>query len=221
MKGFLEKVETTDFRKPFKRLIVIALIVVIACGALTGFLFRTQLAELHALEKMEEQTAWQTDGQSPMTDYGNGEHNGDREHVDGHEIDVFDSGLVTRPSTGAIITAITSIVLCSLCALAYWLMVAAWLYKASAKAGMNRALWPILGLAFNVLAVFAFLIVRGGMTHCTSCGTWQREGKFCVSCGAMLERACPQCGKICKVTDVFCSDCGTTLQNDKSNEVQE
>ncbi|MDD3778689.1 MAG: zinc ribbon domain-containing protein [Proteiniphilum sp.] len=220
MKGFLEKIEATDFRKPFKRLIIIALIVVIACGALTAFMFRTQLTELYTLDKMEEQTVQQSDVQAPITEHGDGEHDGDREHGDGHEIDVFDAGLVTRPSVGAIITAITSIVLCGLCALAYWLMVAAWLYKASAKAGMNRALWTILGLAFNVLAVLAFLIVRGRLVHCPSCGTWQNGGKFCVSCGAVLERACPKCGKAGKASDKFCPACGATLTEQSADEAE-
>ncbi len=42
----------------------------------------------------------------------------------------------------------------------YWLDVAAWLYKSSVNEGMNRSLWPILGLFFNFLAAFAFMIVR-------------------------------------------------------------
>ncbi len=214
MKGFLERIETTDFRKPFKRLIIIALVVVIACGALTAFMFRTQLAELYALDRMEEQTVLQGEIQMPMTEHGN------RWHGDDLEIDVFDAGLVTRPSTGAIITAIISIVLCSLCVLAYWLMVAAWLYKASAKAGMNRALWSILGLAFNVLAVLAFLVVRGSLVHCQNCGACQKGGNFCVNCGAALGLVCPKCGRTTNASDKFCSDCGTSLTNKGTKEVQ-
>ncbi len=214
MKGFLEKIETTDFRKLFKELIILALIVVIICGTLTAFLFRTQLAELHALDRMEEQMVLQGESQMPMTEHG------DRWYGDQHEIDVFDAGLVTRPSTGAIITAITSIVLCALCALAYWLLVAAWLYKASAKAGMNRAFWSIFGLAGNVLAVLAFLVVRDSLIHCQNCGAWQKSGKFCVSCGAALGSVCPKCGKISKATDKFCPDCGTALKNKNTDGVQ-
>ena len=36
----------------------------------------------------------------------------------------------------------------------------AWLYKNAVNEGMNRSLWPILGLFTNLLAVLAFLIVR-------------------------------------------------------------
>ncbi len=44
--------------------------------------------------------------------------------------------------------------------LSYWLTVVAWLYKNSVNEGMNKSLWPILGIFFNVFAVMAFCIVR-------------------------------------------------------------
>ena len=51
-------------------------------------------------------------------------------------------------------------VLWAVLVLAYWLTVAAWLCKSAVNEGMNRSLWPILGLFFNVFAVMAFCIVR-------------------------------------------------------------
>lgn len=42
----------------------------------------------------------------------------------------------------------------------YWLLVMAWLYKSAVCEGMNKSLWPIFGLFFNIFAVFAFLIAR-------------------------------------------------------------
>ena len=42
----------------------------------------------------------------------------------------------------------------------YWLLTAAWLCRSAVNEGMNKSLWPILGLLCNLLAVFAFLIVR-------------------------------------------------------------
>ena len=44
--------------------------------------------------------------------------------------------------------------------LSYWLTVVAWLYKNAVNEGMNKSLWPILGIFFNVFAVMAFCIVR-------------------------------------------------------------
>ena len=42
----------------------------------------------------------------------------------------------------------------------YWLLVVAWFYKSAVNEGMNKSLWPILGLFTNLLAVLLFLIVR-------------------------------------------------------------
>lgn len=51
-------------------------------------------------------------------------------------------------------------VLWTVLVLFYWFDVVAWLYKSAVNEGMNRSLWPILGLFFNFIAVFAFMIVR-------------------------------------------------------------
>jgi len=212
MKNFLEKIAATDFRKPAKRLVILTLIVVLACGALNGYLFRTQISEMAALKHSESQRVPVTQSHSTR--------DGDQE-PDGHEqeeADLFDSGLITRPSAAAVGAGITSIVLCGLCALAYWLLVAAWLCKASAKAKMNRALWTILGLLTNLIAVFAFLIVRGRMTHCPSCGTWQKPAPYCGACGAKLQRICTGCGRTCAVAEAFCPGCGTALTERNQTE---
>jgi hypothetical protein len=212
MKNFLEKIAATDFRKPVKRLVVITLIVVLACGALNGYLFRTQISEIAALKSSESQSVQVTEAHS--------DRDGDRE-THGHEqeeADLFDSGLVMRPSAAAVGVGIASIVLCSLCALAYWLLVAAWLYKASVKAKMNRALWTILGLLTNLIAVLAFLIVRGRMTHCPLCGAWQKPAPYCGACGARLQRICPSCGRICTISEDFCPNCGTALTENNQTE---
>ena len=51
-------------------------------------------------------------------------------------------------------------VLWAVLVLVYWFDVVAWLYKEAVNEGMNKSLWPILGLFFNFLAAFAFMIVR-------------------------------------------------------------
>lgn len=49
--------------------------------------------------------------------------------------------------------------------LTYWFNVVAWLYKSAVNEGMNKSLWPILGLFLNFIAVFAFLIARDRPTR--------------------------------------------------------
>lgn len=206
MKGFLKKIADTDFRKPAKRLVILALAVVLGCGSLTAYLFRTQISQVAALERADAKSVQTTEKTAKQEDRDHG-HDHDRDVGD-----LMDAGLVTRPSTAAIAAGITSIVLCGLCALAYWLMIAAWLYKAAAQAGMNRALWPILGLFGNLLAVLAFLIVRGRLAHCPACGAWQKPAPYCGSCGAKLQTVCPTCGRVCSIRETYCPSCGSALE---------
>lgn len=216
MKTFLDKIADTDFRRPAKRLVIITLAVVLVCGALTAFMFRTQITEIAALKSADSQSE---SVQVTEAQTGGNEDGRTNEH-DGEEADMFDSGLVTRPSAAAVTVGIASIVLCGLCALAYWLTVAAWLYKASANAGMNRALWMILGLLTNLAAVIVFLIIRGQMVRCNSCGTWQKPAQYCAECGAGLRVTCPNCGRICAASADFCPDCGTALQKKNNSEAE-
>ena len=51
-------------------------------------------------------------------------------------------------------------VLWAVLVLVYWFDVVAWLYRSAVNEGMNKSLWPILGLFFNFFAAFAFMIVR-------------------------------------------------------------
>ncbi|HWW10798.1 MAG TPA: adenylate/guanylate cyclase domain-containing protein [Candidatus Acidoferrales bacterium] len=48
---------------------------------------------------------------------------------------------------------------------------------------------------------------------CAACGADNRAGaRFCVKCGASLERACPSCGASYTIGDDFCSECGARLK---------
>jgi len=194
MKNFLEKIAAADFRRPARRLVILTLAVVLSCSALSAYMFRTQISEAAALRRSEAQSVRETKA-------GDGGEDGrDRE-----EAGLIDSGLITRPSAAAAAAGIASIVLCGLCALACWLTAAAWLFKASSKAGMNRALWGILGLLACPAAAAAFLIVRGRMARCPACG-------------ARLAPVCPACGRVCSAADCFCPGCGAALRAESSAE---
>ena len=48
--------------------------------------------------------------------------------------------------------------------------------------------------------------------QCSGCAHENRPGrKFCVNCGAALERRCPQCNATCEPDEKFCGECGTAL----------
>src|SRR5215213_4492464 len=47
---------------------------------------------------------------------------------------------------------------------------------------------------------------------CASCGTENPDGaRFCMSCGAALERRCPSCGTPAPADARFCMSCGSAL----------
>src|SRR5688500_17273421 len=51
-----------------------------------------------------------------------------------------------------------------------------------------------------------------GLT-CSACGTDNPDrARFCMSCGAALERACPSCGAEVPPGARFCVECGTALE---------
>ena len=47
---------------------------------------------------------------------------------------------------------------------------------------------------------------------CPVCGKMTPKGKFCMECGAVLERKCPNCGADLPANGKFCLECGTKLQ---------
>lgn len=211
-----------NFKKTAKRFIILSLIIVILGGVLTGFMFRTQIGEAITYQQTYENNS---DNGSQKDYKGNdryyGENRGDYERGHDYEnADFFESGLFTKPSVGAEIVFGVYAGLCALLALAYWLLITAWLYQAATKASMNRTHWTMLGLFFNLLAVIAFLIVRSLQAVCPGCGAYQKAAEYCRVCGAAMKRKCAGCGAVADAKDSYCSNCGKALKNDNVGETK-
>jgi len=214
-----------DFKKTAKRFILLSLIITVLGGVLTGFMFRTQISEAityhQTYENSRENSQQKENNENLRHD---GELYGDRgDHERGHdteESDFFESGQFTTPTIGATIVFFVYVSLCGLIALAYWLLVIAWLYQASSKAAMNRTLWTILGLFFNLAAVIAFLIMRSLQTVCPSCGTYQKSAAFCRACGTPLQIKCAECGVLVDGKDNYCSHCGKQIIHDSAKKTK-
>lgn len=219
------KIMNMDFKKTAKRFILLSLVIIVLGGVLTGFMFRTQISEAityHQTYENSRENSQQKDNDENVR--YDGEHYGDRgdreRGYDNEESDFFDSGQFTMPTVGAEIVFFTYVSFCALIALTYWLLVMAWLYRAAAKAAMNRTLWTILGLFFNLAAVIAFLIMRSLQTACPSCGTYQKAGIFCRACGAPLQIKCTECGVLVEGKDAYCSHCGKRIVHDSTDETK-
>ncbi|MBP3038867.1 zinc ribbon domain-containing protein [Bacillaceae bacterium Marseille-Q3522] len=219
MNKLQSKIMNMDFKKTAKRFIVLSLIIVIVGGILTGLMFRTQISEAITYHQTYENSR-ENRMQEETTRY-NEEYREDGQWEHGFEkADFFESVPFTVPTVGAQIVLFTYAVLCALIGLVYWLLVMAWLYQAAFRASMNRTLWTILGLFFNLAAVVAFLIVRSLQTVCPSCGTYQKAGAFCRACGVPLQIKCTECGVLADGKDKYCSNCGKQIAHDNTDKIK-
>ncbi len=202
----------TDFSRFFKRLLIAALAIFILGGLGTGLAFRTQLSEglayvqtvQTAREQWRQARRSQLQGGEGVLPY---QQRGQWKHAWRPRL------FFTEPSLGAKLAALAYGSSLALVAAVYWLAVAAWLYKGAVLAGLNRWLWLLAGLLFNVLAVLLFLLVRDhSRVKCEACGAWQpRAATYCASCGALLQKTCSGCGTSCKLSALYCSCCGKKL----------
>ena len=139
-----ESILKKNYAKAFKRVILLAVILAVVSAAAIPLSLSRQISDLSALEQARQEETLPASG-------GHGEH-ADRQELWKSQITLLSA------ANYAILGGIAVLWLVLL--VYYWLLVMAWLYKNAVNEGMNRSLWPILGLFTNLLAVLAFLIVR-------------------------------------------------------------
>ncbi len=136
-----ERIMKKDFAKAFRLILVLFIVLAV---------FTAAAIPLSLSRQISDAAAYRQQLQASDTVQSDKHHDSERE---------YKSHITPLNATNyAIIGGLG--VLWAVLALFYWFDVVAWLYKSSVTQGMNRSLWPILGLFFNFLAVFAFMIVR-------------------------------------------------------------
>lgn len=147
-----DHVMNLNYTKTFKRIALLFIILAVVTAVAIPLSLSRQISDAAALKQqyaLAEQTA--ADG----SERGDG-HDRDREHDREH---AWKSQITPLNAVNyAIIGGLG--VLWAVLALYYWLAVIAWLYKSAVNEGMNKSLWPILGLFLNLFTVMAFCIVR-------------------------------------------------------------
>lgn len=199
-----EKVMKADFAKSLKRLIIFAVCVMLLGGGTSAVVLATQIGGAASAIRQREQDVEEYRG------------HGDREGKEGDgwdEHDFLDNMTITGPVVGALITLGLTALLESLFLLLFWLLIAAWLYQAAVRSGMNGLLWLAVGLAGNVFGAAAFLLARSfTRIKCPSCGACLPvKAQYCPKCGVALYEKCADCGEACAVDDTFCRACGKPL----------
>lgn len=152
-----DHVMNLNYTKTFNRIALLFIILAVVTAVAIPLSLSRQISDAAALKQqyaLAEQTAADgTDNADNADGSERGEgHDRDREHAWKSQIAPLNA------VNYAIIGGLG--VLWAVLALYYWLAVVAWLYKSAVNEGMNKSLWPILGLFLNLFAVMAFCIVR-------------------------------------------------------------
>lgn len=136
-----EMIMNKNYAKAFKKVIILAVVLAILSAIVIPLSLSRQINDVAALAQTRQEQV----------------HTGEEEHGDREEL--WKSQITPLSAVNYAILGGTAVLWLALLAY-YWLLVMAWLYKNAVNEGMNKSLWPILGLFTNLLAVFAFLIVR-------------------------------------------------------------
>ena len=143
-----EKIMHWNYKKAFVTIVILAVVLALVSAIAVPLSLSQQIRDAHA---------WEQNAKAERPQAGEGgserEYEGERER-DGRE------AAITPLNAGHFVLFCSLAVLWLALGAVYWLLVMAWLYKNAICEGMNKSLWWILGLFFNIFAVFAFLIVR-------------------------------------------------------------
>lgn len=220
MKKLQEKIMTLRFRRAAKLWVILALALALIGGGACAALLAPQIGEAVAYARTadEQESAQAAVEVGQATD---GEHGGElrrfaeKEHRDWENIPFTEPSTAAKAAVG--VTGLLALVLGA----GYWLACAAWVWRAAVRSGMNGTMWLVLALVGNLAAVVLFWAVRSVLrTKCPQCGTWQRKGHYCASCGAELVHYCPTCKSRISVQDLYCRHCGVLLKAEHMEAVQ-
>lgn len=141
-----EKLMKQNYARAFRTAAILAALLLLVSAIVIPLSLARQISDFSALEQHGQELAAQQGG----------------EHGEHHRLEreaLWKSQITPLSTTNYVILGGLALLWLAL-GVCCWLLVMAWLYKSAVNEGMNRSLWPILGLFTNLLAVFAFLIVR-------------------------------------------------------------
>lgn len=217
-----EKIMRADFAKRLKRLIIVAVCVLLLGGGISAAMLAPQVGEAASVIRQREQDEkeYRRDGEQDGEKYReNKEQDGDYDYHEGKEGDGWEEHdflkdmTVTNQTVGGVIILGITVFCGFLFLFLYWVLVAAWLYQAAVCSGMNGLVWLAVGMAGNIFGVIAFLLVRSVIrVKCPSCGAFAPvKVQYCSKCGAAMYEKCADCGEGCAAGDKFCRACGKPL----------
>ena len=149
----IETIMKKNYVKAFRTVAILAVLLAVFTAVAVPMSLSKQIGEIVSLERSNDVAALPKEGH------------------DGHEKDIEDmikNRITPLTAFNYAIIGGTAVLWLALL-IYYWLLTVAWLYRSTVNEGMNKSLWPILGLFTNLLAVFAFMIIRD-RPGCTAAG---------------------------------------------------
>ncbi|MEN6461122.1 MAG: zinc ribbon domain-containing protein [Syntrophomonas sp.] len=94
----------------------------------------------------------------------------------------------------------------------YWIGLALWVYKDAGRKKLNASLWGLLILITNLAGFIVYLIYKQNNLICYKCGAWQSKfNVFCSNCGTRINESCHNCKATISTGDNYCSRCGSKV----------
>lgn len=157
MEAFAKKLVERHYKKRIIAILIAAGILLAVTAILIPTTLHKQISEFRALEEQHELQEKNDAAAAAPEDAAEGKETHRREDNE-HE---FKAVLrqITPIGTGVKIAFAAVALLALLLGIFYWITVAEWLYKTAVLHGLNRALWPMLGLIGNLLVIPVLLIV--------------------------------------------------------------
>jgi len=227
MKKFQARMLRMDFKKTSEQFIIIIVAFLIVSAVVIGLGCRTQIGEIISLHRQGVELMDVKDREShdnSESHYSNesndtNENNYNSENSLSENVgqtkdsDVLEHELLSPLPMATKTVFVVLFVIGGLLGVAYWLLIAMWLYSASVSVSMNGELWFILSLFFNLCAVIAFIVVRSTRVPCPVCGKRQDKSGYCRFCGSKMQVLCGKCGAEIQNLDAYCHNCGAKLKS--------
>lgn len=105
--------------------------------------------------------------------------------------------------------AVITRMLLKLLGLAFWILIAIWIYNDSKEKGLNQIFWGIVGILTGILGLIIYLIYAHRLEYCRECKKRiDKNANYCAVCGSASAKKCSSCGQLNKVTMNYCPNCG-------------
>ncbi len=212
-----------DFKRTAKQFIIIAVTFLLVSTVVISLSCRTQIGEVISLHRqgVELTDAKDHDGfdnkeyRHNSANYWTNENSLSDNAGQTINAGTQDSKLISPLPTATKIALVVLFIIGGLLGIAYWLLIAMWLYQTAVSVSMNGVVWLILGFFFNLCAVIAFFIIRSTRTACPVCGKRQDKSGYCRFCGSKMQVLCSECGAAIQNLDAYCHNCGANLRSSK------